>query len=172
MAHKNIYLTGFMGSGKTSVGRILAQKMGVGFSDTDSLIEKETGLTIPEIFEKFGEAFFRKKETEVLRKLAHHENQIIATGGGIILKKENRDILKNGIWVYISSSPAHLEKNLQTSTNRPLLRGETQRQKIESLFSVRQPLYNLAPIIFHTEGLSVFAIANKLVSFLNNYDQH
>lgn len=141
-AHKkNISLIGFMGSGKSSVGRELAVKRGMEFIDTDELIEKRMHMKISDIFTTLGEERFRDIESETLLSLKGLDNIIISCGGGIVLKNENRDFLTGNtecFWLYTSA-----EESLRriTDNSRPLLAGDDRRKKAHELFETRKPLY-------------------------------
>ncbi|NLV66854.1 MAG: hypothetical protein GXY14_04165 [Spirochaetes bacterium] len=138
---KNISLIGFMGSGKSSAGRELARMRNMEFIDTDELIQKRMNMTIPEIFTTIGEDRFREIETETLLSLKGLENIIISCGGGIVLRKENRDFLtaETGcFWLYTS---ARESLNRITDNSRPLLAVENRERKAHELFEKRKPLY-------------------------------
>jgi shikimate kinase len=138
----NIILIGFMGSGKTSTGRILAKQLGYKFFDTDQIIEQKNGLTCAKIFAQRGEEFFRKQETVVLKELHGLDSAVIATGGGIVLSAENRNLLKNlGVIVYLKTEPAETLKRVADDPTRPLLPQENKLAEIQKMLDVRQPLY-------------------------------
>jgi shikimate dehydrogenase len=138
----NIALVGFMASGKSIIGKLLAQKMGFQFKDTDLMIEAKEGLTVPEIFAQKGEAYFRAAETAVLKEeLTDHRNRVYACGGGMVLADENKKHLKENtlvIWLY--SSIQETLKRLQPGT-RPLLDGDNPQQEAEQLLQKRLPQY-------------------------------
>ena len=146
-----LYLIGFMGAGKTTVGKLLAEKLNRPFVDIDDVIEKKTDLTIPLIFEKYGEDYFRKFETDVLERIAKYPDNVIATGGGIILKAKNRETMKKtGITIYLRCDPATLYQRIKNSTHRPLLKSINNSplvQLIETMLQQRQPFYETADII-------------------------
>ena len=120
----NIYLIGFMGAGKSTVGRDLAARLGRPFCDTDKLIEKRAGLTIPEIFDALGEDGFRRLEAEVIREVAEEEGLVVALGGGAPLQDGNWYRLKeSGVTVYLREAPEALHARLSKSEGRPLLAG-------------------------------------------------
>lgn len=140
-----------MGAGKTTVGKLLAEKLDQPFVDIDEVIERKTDLTIPLIFHKYGEKYFRKLETEMLQRITHYPGNIIATGGGIILKTKNRVIMKHtGISIYLRWQIPVLCQRLKNSEHRPLLKEVTEAellQYIDKLLKQRQPLYEQADII-------------------------
>jgi shikimate kinase len=138
----NIILIGFMGSGKTSTGRILANQLGCKFLDTDQIVEQKNGLTCAKIFEQRGEEFFRKQETAALKELRGVDGAVIATGGGIVLSADNRKFLKNlGSIVYLKTEPAEILKRVANDATRPLLSQENKLAEIQNMLAVRQPLY-------------------------------
>ena len=147
----NIYLTGFMGAGKTTVGKLLAEKFDMPFVDLDDVIEQKTNLSIPMIFERYGEKYFRRLETNALHSIAQYPGNIIATGGGVNLSSENRIIMKNtGITIYLKWQVTILYQRLIESNHRPLLKNKTESQLIQhikQMLKKREPLYEQADII-------------------------
>ncbi len=147
---KTIILTGFMGAGKTSVGKTLAQKTGLKLLDTDKLIEKQEGTTISRIFQTQGEEAFRKAETNILKSLLKtkektKEPAIISVGGGLPLREENQTLLKNlGLVIYLQIQPSTVLKRLKGDTSRPLLQGGDAQEKVTTLLTQRAPIYQKA----------------------------
>lgn len=139
----NIVLTGFMGCGKTTIGKELARVLDFQFVDTDEFIEQNTKTSIREIFAVHGEEYFRNLETKTIEKMAMDiEKSVISTGGGLPLRKENADILKRtGFVVYLRIQPKTVEKRLRGDTTRPLLEGGDVLEKIENLLNFRDPIY-------------------------------
>lgn len=139
----HIILIGFMGSGKTTMGIRLSYKLRRTIIDTDKMIEKMEGKTISDIFAQNGEEYFRKKETETLRKLqSENVPRIISVGGGTPLREENRGLLKElGTVVYLKASPETIYQRLKGDTTRPLLQGDDPMGKITALMSEREELY-------------------------------
>ncbi len=150
---KNIIMVGFMGSGKTTVGRILAKKIGYEFFDTDKYIEKKEQMTINEIFATKGEPYFRALELEVAKEISTSENKVIGTGGGMVKNDEIMRLLKaNGIVIYLKASPGKIAHNLRNDDSRPLLAGGDKYGKIKALLAQREPLYiKAADIIINTD---------------------
>lgn len=141
MKKKNIILIGFMGTGKTVTGRILAERTGMELVDMDSLIEARQKKTIPEIFAQDGEPAFRRMEREMVQELAMRNGLIISTGGGIVLNPDNlADFEKTGLVVCLTASPETIFLRLEKDTTRPLLSGD-KKEQIETLLKRRQPLY-------------------------------
>ncbi|MCR4611494.1 MAG: shikimate kinase [Lachnospiraceae bacterium] len=140
-----IYLIGFMGVGKTTVGTKLAEDMGYEFVDTDEMIESKEGLIINEIFEQKGEDYFRKLETDTIKELVNKDNIVVSCGGGIIKNKTNVQLMKESGRVILLESPAEvIYERVKDTDNRPLLKGRNNIDGIRSLIEERQPLYNMA----------------------------
>lgn len=144
-AAKSIVLVGMMGAGKSSVGRCLQRRTGLARIDIDETVATEVGMPIPQIFEQYGEEKFRDAETEVLRKLAPDRPVIIVTGGGIVLRSENVDLLKKlGTVFWLTADEETLFERASRRNDRPLLLKENPRKIFAELFSKRQPLYAAA----------------------------
>lgn len=139
----NIVFTGYMASGKTTVGTLVAKMLGMSFADTDSLIEKSEKRSIAEIFAREGEEFFRNAESEIIKDIAKSDNTVISTGGGAVLRTENIDILrKNGIIVNLEPSEDVILSRLSgCDTTRPLANGSSAEEIIER-FRARKPFYD------------------------------
>lgn len=153
-----------MGAGKSTVGKALAKHLSWEFTDTDHLIEQQTGVSIPVIFEIEGEQGFRRRESQALASFVGRQRQVIATGGGIVLAPENRAILKRlGSVVYLSASSAELYQRTKLDKNRPLLQGPNPRRKIEELLLARHSLYQeCANVIIETGRQPVYQIIHKI----------
>lgn len=164
----NIYLIGPTGSGKTAVGRQLARDTGLEFMDSDQEIEKRTGVEISYIFEKEGEAGFRDREKDMIQELSRLGGMVIATGGGAVLAKENRDSLSDtGVVVYLKTSVKEQLKRTQRSRKRPLLNKDNPRQVLEEMAAVRGPLYEeIADLNLDTSNQRVRSVAKKLRQLL------
>lgn len=162
----NIILIGFMGCGKSSIGRHMSENYQYTLIDTDSHIEKQQKCTISEIFEKNGEEYFRQLETQCLLDLINtsDDKMIIAVGGGLPMREENRELLhKLGKVVYLRAAIDTLEKRLKGDTTRPLIQGGELRQKIENLFNLRQDTYEeLADLIVDTDRRSYQQITEAI----------
>ena len=156
-AKNNIYLVGMPGAGKTTVGRHLARRMQRSFIDADHEIEARTGVRIPLIFDIEGERGFRDRESKVIAELANESNLVVATGGGAVLRPENRAALKQGgTVVYIHVAPRLLFERTRLDPNRPLLQVADPMKKIEELFAERDPLYReVADIVINSVGGSI-----------------
>lgn len=161
---KNIVLTGFMGTGKTEVGRELARLLDMKLVDVDAEIERSQKMTIKEIFRQFGEPGFRGIETEIIKKISENKNIIISTGGGAVLKQENMDIFrKNGIIICLTAAPETILKRTSNNTERPLLQVENPLGKIKELLDFRKPFYEKADVMIDTEGKPPLQIAEEII---------
>ena len=167
---ENIFLIGFMGAGKTTVGRILANKLKLAYLDLDEVIEKELKLTVQEIFSRFGEDIFRDAETKALQTITQKDKQVVATGGGVVLRKENWETMEaNGITVYLKAPAEVLWSRVKNNTSRPLLQVENPFERLCELLSRRIPLYEKSDLIVDTENVSpehlALEIAEKMKTF-------
>lgn len=164
----NIYLIGPMGSGKTAVGRLLARLLRLEFHDSDVEIEQRTGVDIPYIFEKEGEAGFREREREVIDALTQLSNVVVATGGGAVLRPENREHLSTRGWVvYLKTSVEQQLERTRHGRQRPLLFTEDPEARLRQLMMVRAPLYeSIAAVTVDTDGRQVRAVADHIVHLL------
>ena len=147
MTQPNIILTGFMGTGKTTLGRLLAEKIGYKFIDTDALIEKQISQTIAELFEEQGEAAFRKLESDLVEGLAQKEGLVIATGGGLVLDPSNVAVLsKTGKIICLTASPEEILARVAKQQDvRPLLQEKDPKAKIIDLLQQRDSVYRQFP---------------------------
>lgn len=169
MENNNIVLVGFMATGKTTIGRILAKTLDFDFVDTDQLIEEIEGTTVSNIFTLNGEAYFREKENKVLGLLKKTENKVISTGGGIIISADNRRRLRDiGKVVYLESSPQWILTNLNRSeTIRPLLNEKNPSDKIIELLDKRRKYYEeVAEFKVIVDGKSLSEIVNNIISII------
>jgi shikimate kinase len=167
--HKNnVYLIGPMGSGKTAVGKQLAKDMGLQFVDSDFEIQKRTGVDIPYIFEKEGEAGFREREADVIADLCTMRSIIVATGGGAVLNPRSRERLAaSGLVVYLKTDIDEQLKRTRRTGHRPLLANRNRREVLEQLSVARTPLYlEIADISFDTSGKRVKAVAMELAKLV------
>ena len=170
-AAKSIVLIGMMGAGKSSVGRSLQRRSGLARLDTDEMLAAEFGMSIAQIFEKHGEEKFRDAETEVLRKLAPDRPAIIVTGGGIVLRYQNVDLLKGvGTIVWLAADEAILFERAARRDHRPLLQNENPRAIFSKLFREREPLYAAAADIrIDTSRLSHDEVAETILNKMEEF---
>ena len=160
---KNIILTGFMGTGKTSVGKCLAKELNLKFIDTDDLIEKEAGIYINEIFTKFGETYFRQLESKVINEVSSGANMIIATGGGAVVNPLNLLALKkNGILICLTASIDVILSRVGSGDERPLISEDDKKGAISNLLKVREPFYKKADFIVDTTTKTVGEVIKEI----------
>lgn len=162
----NLYLVGMMGAGKTTIGRLLAQHLDYRFFDTDAVIEQAAAQPITQIFAESGEAAFRQLETQVLAQLSPYTRLVIATGGGIVLKRENWSYLRHGVVVWLDVPIEHLQQRLQHDTSRPILQdlNANLKEKLQALSDQRQSLYAQADLqITALAGESATQVAARVV---------
>ena len=166
--NKSIVLIGMMGAGKSSVGRCLQLRTKLALVDIDDVVASHIGTSIPEIFSKYGEQVFREIETQALREMAPAKQTIIVTGGGIVVRKENMDLLKQlGIVVWLDCNEETLFERARRSGNRPLLRAENPREAFARMLQARLPLYaKIAQIRVDTSMLTDEEVAVAIVSKL------
>ena len=139
---RSLYLVGMMGSGKTSTGRPLAERLGYGFVDADAVIEQAAGCGIPEIFDRDGEAGFRSLESQVLSAISQRHSLVVATGGGVVTQPENWGLLHSGIVIWLDVVPDQLLQRLNAdSMVRPLLQTADPEAALNALLNERRPLY-------------------------------
>ena len=165
---KNIFLIGLMGSGKTTIGRLLSKNLNKDFYDSDHVVEEKTGVKVPLIFEYEGEVGFRKREESVLKDLVCHTNIVLATGGGVILSKNNCKLLKdNGYVVYLKSSCEDLVVRMTGDKSRPLLQERDLKETLENLFAFRDPVYaSISDYIIETKNKRANEIAFEIESVI------
>ena len=159
----NIILSGFMGCGKTTIGKIIARKLNLDFIDTDKLIEEKEGRRIREIFDTDGEGYFRNKEHEICAELSNEDNKVIATGGGALTFDRNKDVLaKSGRIIFIDVDLDTIIKRIGNDSRRPLLNNETR-----ALFDRRNPIYkkNCDFIITVCGDVSAREIADNIIKY-------
>jgi shikimate kinase len=169
----NVALVGFMASGKTVVARRLARRLGKKLVELDALIEQRASKTVARIFAEDGETAFREWEIALVKEVATGRDQVIATGGGVVLNKINIDRLRQGsIIVYLEAlPPAILRRTQSSATVRPLLAGEDKATTIEKMLLLRQPYYDqAADIRLDTSLMTVDAVADQIVKLLKQYE--
>jgi len=176
-----IYLAGFMGSGKSTIGPILANALGFDFVDIDKLIEERTGKQITEIFRQMGEKAFRALEHELLVEVSSKGGGVVALGGGAVGNQENLDLIRStGIMVYLQLPPEEAVRRMRNKSDRPMLRdaegnklSETElRKKVEELLKRREPFYAQADLVIPTGGKRVGGTVDEIVRKLRRFITH
>lgn len=170
LSKRNVFLIGPMGSGKTAVGKHLARALQFAFRDSDAEIESRTGVDIPFIFEKEGEAGFRVREREVIEHLTRLDDLVLATGGGAVLHADNRRVLaERGCVVYLKTSVFQQIERTRHSRNRPLLFDIDPQERLDALMIEREPLYTeIADITVSTDGRRVQSVAEDVHRMLKD----
>jgi len=170
LGKRSVFLIGPMGSGKTAVGRQLARALKLPFHDSDAEIERRTGVDIPFIFEKEGEAGFRQREREAIESLTALEGIVLATGGGAVLLAENRrHLTERGRVVYLKTSVAQQADRVRRGRNRPLLATGDAGLRLEQLMDTRAPLYaEIADVVVSTDGRRVNNVAEQVLQELTS----
>lgn len=171
---KNIVLIGFMGCGKTTLGKKLAGRLGRRFVDIDRYIEEQEGMAVSEIFEKKGEHYFREQETKAAVALAQETGLVIATGGGLVKNAFNMEALKKtGVVLYLDSSPERIYRNVGKDTSRPLLVGGNRMRRIKTLLKERQPLYEkYADITVDVSYGTIGQTVKRMLAQLEEKERH
>ena len=167
LAGRSLYLVGMMGSGKTSTGRPLAERLGYGFVDADAVIEQAAGCSIPEIFERDGEAGFRSLESQVLSAISQRHSLVVATGGGVVTQPENWGMLHSGIVIWLDVVPDQLLQRLNAdSTVRPLLQTADPEAALNALLNERRPLYAEADLTVVINDETPEAVADGILQLV------
>jgi shikimate kinase len=167
----NIFLVGMPGAGKTTVGRQLARRLQRNFIDADHEIEARTGVRIPLIFDIEGELGFRDREAKVIAEFATRKDLVVATGGGAVLRPENRAAMRQGgTVIYLNATPELLYERTKLDPNRPLLQVEDPRRKLDELFAQRDPLYrDVADIVVNSLGGSIGQLVRQVEKQLQKH---
>ena len=175
MKNNIIYITGFMGSGKSTIGPILANSLGWNFMDIDEIIEKELGKKIKDIFKEEGEQYFRKIETELISKISKLDEVVVSLGGGTIASNDNlRKLQESGKIIYLKNSPEEIYERLKYKLDRPLfqtddnipLNKEEAMKRIRDLLNYREQFYNQADIILDMQKLSLGNAVDYLIKLI------
>ncbi|WP_235604726.1 shikimate kinase [Sulfitobacter sp. EhC04] len=166
--NKTVVLVGMMGAGKTAVGRAVAARLAVPFLDSDAEIETAANLSVPEIFERDGEAFFRKRESEVIGRLLRQERCILSTGGGAFLAEGNREMIsRHGVSLWLNADLALLWQRVRHKESRPLLRTPNPYGTLAEIYRARVPVYEKADIsVICMPSLSIEAMATRVIAAL------
>ena len=167
LSGRSLYLVGMMGSGKTSTGRPLAERLGYGFVDADAVIEQAAGCSIPEIFDRDGEAGFRSLERQVLCAISQRHSLVVATGGGVVTQPENWGMLHSGIVIWLDVVPDQLLQRLNAdSTVRPLLQTADPEAALNALLNERRPLYAEADLTVVINDETPEAVADGILQLV------
>ncbi len=170
--NKNIYLIGFMGVGKTSVSKELGKVLGFRVIEIDDIIEKTIGISINEIFSKYGEDYFRNLETKKLKGIRGEYKSVVSTGGGIVTREENIKFMKNeGVVVLLKAKPETIFNRLKDTNTRPILNNNMNVEYIKSLMDKRKDLYNMAKDIeIYTDDKSIEEVCREIIDRLRGYE--
>ncbi|MCG8502777.1 MAG: shikimate kinase [Firmicutes bacterium] len=166
----NIVLTGFMGSGKSTVGRKVARRLNMEFADVDDLIERHEGMKTTDIFSAKGEPYFREIESEAVKSISQREKVVIATGGGAVIRKQNRDYLRSkGVIIHLRADADTLLRNTSKDNNRPLLQHEdvkNKRSRIVEMLEQREQYYKDHDYEIDVSPLSVEQVVEKIIDIM------
>lgn len=166
---RSLVLVGLMGAGKSTVGRRLAQRLNLRFVDADDEIEAAAGMTIPEIFDRYGEAHFRDGERRVIRRLLSEPRQVIATGGGAFMNDETRALIAaEATSIWLKADLDTLVRRCAKRTDRPLLRGRNQRETLAALMQQRYPVYETSDLVVESGGDTHDVVVDRIISALGN----
>lgn len=164
---RNIILVGFMGTGKSVTGKLLAKKLNMDFAELDEMIEIREKMPIKDIFDKKGEPYFRQVEKEVVKVVSLKNNVVVSTGGGAIMDEDNLKNLKNsGVIICLKASPETILKRTKGLKTRPLLNVTDPEKKIEELLKKREGCYNKADFSIETDNLSIDEIVQRIMAFI------
>lgn len=168
---KRVFLVGPMGSGKTTLGRRVADLLGLDFHDCDDEIERSTGVSINLIFDIEGEEGFRQREERMLEALAQHENALISTGGGAVLSASNRQLMReSGVVVWLQATVDQQIRRLEQDRSRPLLQAPDRRKRLQTLAAERDPLYDdVADLVFGSGGRGLVQVADALAELIRRH---
>ncbi|MEE2619732.1 MAG: shikimate kinase, partial [Candidatus Poribacteria bacterium] len=160
----NIVLIGFMGTGKTSVGQRISEKLQMPIVDTDTIVETDNQMIIGEIFDRYGEDYFRNLENAAVHKASKYTNHIISTGGGVVLRIENLNLLQeNGLLFCLRATPEEIFKRIKDESHRPLLKDPNPPNKIRRLLQKRQAQYQRIEHQIETTDLSIEEVTNQII---------
>lgn len=173
LGNRSIVLIGLMGAGKTTVGRRLAKRLQLPFTDADHEIERAAGKTVPEIFEEHGEQYFRDGERRVIDRLLREETKVLATGGGAYMNAETRQaIAENGVSVWLKADLELLMKRVKRRSNRPLLKNANPEQTMRELIDERYPVYGQCDIVVESRDVPHDEIVVACLSALSGWVEH
>ncbi len=166
---ENIIITGFMGTGKSVVAKELARKLKMEFIDMDRIVEEGQGMSIADIFSRYGEDYFREQENKLVKELSQKENMIIATGGGTLLSSDNARILRQrGQIICLYADSRTIYNRVKRRNNRPLLKGENVLSEIDRLLEERKKIYDNIKWKIDTTNLNIQEVTNKIIALLKS----
>jgi len=166
---RNIIITGFMGTGKSAVAKQLAQKLKMEFIDMDRIIEESQGISIADIFSRYGENYFREQENKLVKKLSQKENMVIATGGGTLVSPDNTRILsQRGQIICLYADSQTIYNRIKRKNNRPLLKGENVLSEINRLLEERKKMYDNIKWKIDTTNLNIQEVTDKIIALLKS----
>ena len=166
---ENIIITGFMGTGKSVVAKELARKLKMKFIDMDRIIEEGQGMSIADIFSRYGENYFRQQENKLVKELSQKENMIIATGGGTLLSSDNNRILgQRGQIICLYADSRTIYNRVKRRNNRPLLKGENVLSEIDRLLEERKKIYDNIKWKIDTTNLNIQEVTDKIIALLKS----
>ena len=161
----NLYIVGFMGSGKTAVAKKISETTNLKYVEIDELIEKKEGRSINDIFKNSGEDYFRKTEKEAIREIGLDDNQVVSCGGGVVIDKENIRLMKDsGLLICLKAEPEVIYQRIKDQKHRPLLNVDNPQLEIEELLKKRKPFYEKADYVIETGKLSVKQVAEEVIN--------
>jgi len=164
---RNIIITGFMGAGKSVVAKQLAQKLKMKFVDMDKVIEENQGMSIADIFTRYGEDYFRQQENKLVKELSQQENLVIATGGGTLLSSDNAEMLsQKGEIICLYADPTVIYNRVKRKNDRPLLRGENVLDDINKLLKERKKIYDNINLKVDTSDLNIEEVVDRIIELL------
>ncbi len=167
--YENIILIGFMGVGKTTVGKLLSQRIGYRFIDTDELIVSTAGISIPDIFARYGEKYFRELEKRAIGHALRSSNVVLATGGGAVVDPANFLLLKErGCVIALDAGENTLWDRLEASTDRPMLFSDRPREKMRALLKARRPIYHKAHYIVSVDNKTPEEVVDEIISIIQD----
>ncbi|MCC8932920.1 MULTISPECIES: shikimate kinase [Rhizobiaceae] len=170
LGKRNLVLVGLMGAGKSAIGRIVAQQLGLSFVDTDTEIERVSRMTISELFAAYGEDEFRALETRVIKRLLRTGPRVVSTGGGAFVNEKTRkQIERGGLSVWLNADLDVLWERVNKRDHRPLLKTENPKQTLKDLMDKRYPIYALADITVHSRDVRKEVIANEVLTSVIDY---
>ncbi len=167
MNYNKIALIGMMGCGKSTISKLLANKISFSLFEMDEIFEKENSIKIKDFFKQFGEEKFREFETEMLRKISKKDNFVLSCGGGVVLKEENRNILfgQDIFTIYLSAGSDTIFERIKNNNDRPLLLVQNPRNEIEKIINQREKYYNLANIKIKTDNKTIDEILAEILEY-------